>query len=181
MAVDGFHLMCLADPEPASSVLSTTHLPKTCSHIYIRSSIPSWQHGRHSDHIRRYGVECAHAPCPHRPIVLPARQPSTSSNSRTHTELDETTPRHSVISAGFSKHRSWCLVLHLSHQLQTQHKWAARNLCKSRLTIVRGHHFGTCSHWGPMDLLTAGIAPNTDGPSNGRAVAAARAAQGSSL
>lgn len=80
MAVDGFHLMCLADPEPASSVLSTTHLPKTCSHIYIRSSIPSWQHGRHSDHIRRYGVECAHAPCPHRPIVLPARQPSTSSS-----------------------------------------------------------------------------------------------------
>lgn len=35
MVVDGFHLMCLADPEPASSVLSTTHLPKPCSHAYI--------------------------------------------------------------------------------------------------------------------------------------------------
>lgn len=33
MPVNGFHLMCLADPEPASSVLSTTHLPKPCSHI----------------------------------------------------------------------------------------------------------------------------------------------------
>lgn len=44
----------------------------------------------------------------------------------------------------------------------SQGKWAARSLCNSRLTTVRGHCLGTRSHWVDMEVLTAGIAPNTD-------------------
>lgn len=132
-------------------------------HVYIRSSIPSWPPGRYSDHIPRYSIDHAMYPAlSTHPMASPHSVVCHLCESRTHTELDETTPRHSVTSAGLSKHRSRCLVLQPFSQLQTQSKWAARSLYKSRLTTVRGHHLGTRSHWVAMEVLTAGIAPNTD-------------------